>query len=339
MGSSMPNAERTIPTLDDLPSSPEGQTGWPWTEQTDLLPETRPEGEPWPKISVVTPSYNQDEFIEETIRSILLQGYPNLEYIVIDGGSTDESVEIIEKYDPWIDYWVSEEDRGQSHAINKGLERCTGEIFNWINSDDLLARGALEFIGDNMCGADILAGGGWCFNESNKWERATKDLSFEGLVAGYYGDGTFIQQGVWLDTEKVKRCGGVDENLEYCMDQDLYARYIREFKNIKYTDKKLAHFRHHDESKTNTSQIYFLKDHIKIAKKVKHETEKEGTKKFCTEVIKKCKSRIKVDRIKYQKSKTKLKKVWGIINVILESPKYAISRYSLGSIRKIILDN
>lgn len=100
-------------------------------------------GEPWPTISIVTPSYNQAAFIEETIRSVLLQGYPNLQYVVIDGGSTDGTVDVLTRYDHWIDYWVSEPDGGQADAINKGLAYVTGGWFNWLNSDDILLPGAL----------------------------------------------------------------------------------------------------------------------------------------------------------------------------------------------------
>ena len=110
------------PTLSELPSPPPGKTGWPWTEESRRLSSQTPDGRPWPRISVVTPSFNQGKFIEETIRSVLLQGYPNLEYFVFDGGSTDNSVEIIKKYSPWLTYWVSERDNGQSDAINRGLK-------------------------------------------------------------------------------------------------------------------------------------------------------------------------------------------------------------------------
>jgi glycosyltransferase involved in cell wall biosynthesis len=132
--------------LQKLPIPPSGKEGWPWTEGSEPLPERMPDGSEWPKISIVTPSYNQGEFIEETIRSVLLQGYPNLEYIIIDGGSTDNTIEIIKKYEPWITYWVSEKDQGQSHAINKGFEKATGEIMGWLNSDDMHYMNALSNI-------------------------------------------------------------------------------------------------------------------------------------------------------------------------------------------------
>src|ERR1700733_14532761 len=100
----------------------------------------------YPKISIVTPSYNKGQYIEQTIQSVLDQNYPNLEYIIIDGGSTDNTIEIIEKYAPYLKYWVSEKDKGQANAINKGLQYCTGEIFNWLNSDDYLEPDSLEKI-------------------------------------------------------------------------------------------------------------------------------------------------------------------------------------------------
>ena len=110
------------PTLNELAPPPLGKTGWPWTEESSQLPDTTPDGRPWPRISIVTPSFNQGQFIEETIRSVLLQCYPNLEYIIIDGGSIDESVDIIRRYEHRLAYWVSEPDRCQVHAINNSNE-------------------------------------------------------------------------------------------------------------------------------------------------------------------------------------------------------------------------
>ena len=100
----------------------------------------------FPKISIVTPSFNQAEFIEETILSVLNQKYPNLEYIIIDGGSSDGTIDIIKKYEDKIAYWISEKDDGQSYAINKGLQRSTGEIISWLNSDDIFSNNALYTI-------------------------------------------------------------------------------------------------------------------------------------------------------------------------------------------------
>lgn len=105
-----------------------------------------PDGGSWPKISIVTPSFNQGQFLEETIRSVLLQGYPNLEYIIMDGGSTDNSVEIIKTFEPWLTYWVSEKDGGQSDALDRGFRRCTGDILAYINSDDVYLPYSFELV-------------------------------------------------------------------------------------------------------------------------------------------------------------------------------------------------
>src|SRR5262249_23613164 len=135
-------ATMRCPSLAELPPAPEGKIGWPWTEESIVLPHCKPKGDSWPLITVVTPSLNQGRFLEETIRSILLQAYPNLEYFVLDGGSTDNSVEIIEKYSRWISFWVSEPDRGQSAAVNRGLRMGSGLYATWINSDDMLCKDA-----------------------------------------------------------------------------------------------------------------------------------------------------------------------------------------------------
>ncbi|MEM8523656.1 MAG: glycosyltransferase family 2 protein, partial [Bacteroidota bacterium] len=131
--------------LVELPKAKAEQTGWPWTQETDY--QLYKSEINYPKISIVTPSFNQSNFLERTIRSVLLQNYPNLEYVIIDGGSNDDSIEIIKKYERWLTYWTSEKDDGQAQAINKGLQHCTGLVFNWLNSDDWYLPNVLEVIG------------------------------------------------------------------------------------------------------------------------------------------------------------------------------------------------
>lgn len=127
--------------LSRLPASPPGRVGWPWTVET-AAPGMPDRGE-WPRITIVTPSYGQVDYVEECLRSVLLQNYPNLEYIVIDGGSRDGSADVIARYAPHLAYWQSKDDGGQGDAINQGFARATGDILGWLNSDDMLLPGAL----------------------------------------------------------------------------------------------------------------------------------------------------------------------------------------------------
>ena len=128
------NPRMCTPTVSELPKPPLGKTGWPWTLEGRATEPRYSSGYECPQITLVTPSYNQAEFVETTIRSVLLQGYSNLEYFVMDGNSSDSSCDVIRKYEKWITAWVSESDRGQSHAINKGLAKATGRVFGWLNS-------------------------------------------------------------------------------------------------------------------------------------------------------------------------------------------------------------
>ena len=148
--------------LGDLPPPPEGKTGWPWTEESAALPARMPDGSEWPRISVVTPSLNQAKYIEATLRSVLLQNYPNLEYIVIDGASTDKSLEVIRKYEPFLDYFICEPDGGHADAVNKGMRRATGSILAFIDSDDFYLPGAFASVAREFQGgepADFIYGG------------------------------------------------------------------------------------------------------------------------------------------------------------------------------------
>ena len=244
------------PTLKELPPPPPGKTGWPWTEESPQLPDTMPDGRTWPKVTIVTPSYNQGQFIEETIRSVLLQGYPNLEYIIIDGGSTDGSVEVIRKYEKWLTYWVSEPDRGQSDAINKGFAMAKGEILAWLNSDDLYTPGAVAEVGrayaDNP--GFIVAGAVVEFDSRTGREIRTvmpRGMSFENMVEIWKRRFRWHQPGVFFPRSAYEQVGGMDISLEYAMDFDIICRLLR-ICQVTYIEKVLARFRHHPSSKTDS---------------------------------------------------------------------------------------
>jgi glycosyltransferase involved in cell wall biosynthesis len=247
------------PTLAELPPPPRGKSGWPWTVETPPLPAARPDGSAWPRISIVTPSYNQGQFIEETIRSVLLQGYPDLEYIIIDGGSTDQTVEIIKKYAPWLTYWVSEKDRGQPHAINKGFDKATGEIGAYLNSDDFYLPGALPYTAESFSrlGWDLLIGRtdfryvpSWRYLRRSWWLHHARVLPLPFFIGHQrYG---ISQESTFWSLKKFQRLR-FDEDLNFCLDLDWYCRIARGA-TIALSSRKIGVFRLHSQSKTATLQ-------------------------------------------------------------------------------------
>lgn len=257
------------PTLTELPPSPPGKTGWPWTAESAQLPATMPDGKPWPRISIVTPSYNQGQFIEETIRSVLLQGYPDLEYIIIDGGSTDNTLQIIKKYELWIDYWVSEKDHGQSHAINKGFAVAHGEIINWLNSDDILLPQALKAVAEGFSGTEeklgAVVGLGYYVNDHGERSAITprpSRLDYQTLLEEW-GPKIIWQPACYFTREAWERSGRIDEELYFCMDMDLWFKIAKNFK-MKKIDAYLAQALSHSDAKTTALREYMAVEHALI---------------------------------------------------------------------------
>lgn len=240
------------------PNNPNKSTGWPYC--TQYRPGSLHSVDSIPKISVVTPSYNQAQFLEATIRSVILQNYPNLEYVVMDGGSTDGSVDIIRKYEPWIDHWVSEPDRGQSHAINKGFEHCSGDLATFINSDDMLAPGALvehaETIGyepDTIYVGDcrVVDAEGETLKMHTSQVRSFEDLvDIPDVWRARPTQGHIVQMETLFPLDLYKQVGGLDEEIEYAMDYKLWGDLMLAGAEIEYTGIETGIFRRHEAQKT-----------------------------------------------------------------------------------------
>jgi glycosyltransferase involved in cell wall biosynthesis len=248
----------SILSFKDLPSPPQGKTGWPWTADGNLSVGNLPVSQEWPRISVVTPSYNQGGFIEETIRSVLLQGYPNLEYSIIDGGSTDNSQEVITRYEPWLSYWESETDRGQAHAINKGWQRASGEILAWLNSDDIYLPNALTQVGmaflyeSNpiaVIGSSILTDERSNVLHEKRVGRGGLDLDPLLILKG--GD-VPAQPSIFIHRRVFETLGGLKEALFYTLDWEYWLRMLINYpdESVESLDSVISEMKQHTDTKT-----------------------------------------------------------------------------------------
>lgn len=235
------------PSLAELPPPPPGLTGWPWTDERPPLADVLP------RLTIITPSYMQGEFIEQTIRSVLLQGYPDLEYFILDGGSTDGTREIIRKYEPWLAGWRCEKDAGQSATINEGWARATGEVLAWINSDDWYHPGAFALAGRRFAKEATVA---WL-------SGAVDDVDVAGVfhkrhaaaptpLARTLGrrDFGYFQPGMFWRRTLIEKVGLLDVKLNCAFDQDFWVRSLLAGFPMVAIPEPVACFRVHGGSKT-----------------------------------------------------------------------------------------
>lgn len=258
-----------------LPQPRGRKTGWPWEVQASECDAGNAGSSAaadysmrlvqWPKITVVTPSFNQGRYLEETIRSVLMQGYPNLEYIVMDGGSADDSVPIIRKYEPHLAHWVSEKDRGQSDAINRGWERSQGDILAYLNSDDVYEPGVLRRVA-TYCAehpeADLVCGDYSYMDEGGRvyGKFHAPEVRLDALLLGNYVSqpSVFIRRSAW------RKIGPLDNDLHYVMDHDYWIRAALAGLRFGNTGCPHARMRMHAVSKTIGSEHTSWEEEVRI---------------------------------------------------------------------------
>ena len=213
----------------------------------------------WPRISIVTPSFNQAGFLEKAVLSVLNQNYPNLEFIVVDGGSSDSSPQILEKYRKYFSYWVSEKDDGQADALRKGFSRATGDILAWLNSDDFYLPGIFHHVADRFRGrqTDVIYGEEYYCDQEDRILGIRPQLPFPARI----GPALFVFGGFWINQptafwtrDLYDRVGGVNKDFRFAMDNDLLIRFALSGARFTHTKRYVVGFRTHEHSKTSTIQ-------------------------------------------------------------------------------------
>jgi glycosyltransferase involved in cell wall biosynthesis len=221
---------------------------------------------PLPLVSIITPSFNQADYLEETIKSVLEQDYPRIEYLIMDGGSTDGSVDIIKKHQDKIQFWVSEQDKGQTDAINKGFNRATGDILAWLNSDDTYnpkAVGeAVKFLMDNPDVAMVYADCNFIDERGNVIGKfASRQTDYQKLRRGYVH---IPQQTMFFRAKYWKEVGPLDPSFYFAMDYDLWVRIAKRAPIQYLPGRTWANFRIHTSSKTNVNDERGWKEMLRV---------------------------------------------------------------------------
>lgn len=219
-------------------------------------------------ISVITPSFNSSPFIEKTIDSVKAQNYPNLHYIIFDGGSSDGTVDIIKNNETHLAYWTSEPDRGQSHAINKGIRKSTGTIINWLNADDYYEPEALSIVAGafEQNDAKVVMGKSRLFQDEKTIRYSKGTDIYPGNLAKTIGWARIDQPETFFRKEAWDKVGLLNEQLHYTMDREWWMRYLYAFglDGIVKIDDVLVNFRLHDQSKTVSASDKFQVEHDTI---------------------------------------------------------------------------
>jgi glycosyltransferase involved in cell wall biosynthesis len=297
-----------------------------------------PEGRTWPVVSVVTPSLNQGEFLEETIRSVLLQGYPNLEYMVVDGRSEDGSVAIIEKYQGWLSWWVSEPDRGQVDAINKGLSRATGNVFNWINSDDVLVPGALAVVARGLRDEDhAFAAACRVFGEGYQ-ERSLGNRRLHAVDLVRSRKGTRLQQqAFWVRPGLIEACGGLDATFHFFFDVEFAIRYVAMFHRIRYSNAVLASFRFHPGSKSVANLQEFHREYVRTLEKVRDTGALRSLRRHAALRLEELDRHRELARLLGDTARPRWRRAMTLIGMALRRPRPPLLRISAAALRRLVL--
>jgi glycosyltransferase involved in cell wall biosynthesis len=294
----------------------------------------------YPKITIITPSYNQGQFIEETILSVINQNYPNLEYIIIDGGSTDNSIDIIKKYEKYIAYWVSEKDSGQANAINKGLKIASGEIVNWINSDDLLSNGALDVIANLYISnkkVDLICGAVENFSKNGSLSIVfNSKITFSTFISG---QNIWHQPGIWFNFKKFPDLY-VNDNYNFCFDFLLMTEILqKKMLFICETKFTLVRFRIHLFSKTGSGNVSYFQEMISILNlyisNKNYSKYHNSIKNYLYKIKKNYYCNFKVNKI-ITNDASRFSKFIKLLYLFINNIIYCCNRYYFGSLRKLI---